>query len=150
MSVVERLGHWRVESIRLFNLLPQFSSLGIQGPASYISFGNFVSVIMVHAYFVWVLVLSFSLLYKSISYSTICTCNTCALCTCIHNYYFHYVYALVHNQCTCMLPQGFNFGKYTRASDVWSYSILLWEVFSCGLEPYSGMSNQEARRQVWV
>ena len=44
--------------------------------------------------------------------------------------------------------QGLNFGKYTSASDVWSYGILLWEVFSCGSAPYPGMNNQEARTQV--
>lgn len=46
------------------------------------------------------------------------------------------------------LSQGLNFGKYTSASDVWSYGILLWEVFSCGSAPYPGMNNQEARNQV--
>ena len=37
---------------------------------------------------------------------------------------------------------------YTQATDVWSYGILLWEIFSGGQMPYSGMSNAETREAV--
>jgi RIO-like serine/threonine protein kinase len=45
-------------------------------------------------------------------------------------------------------PEALNLGRYTSASDVWSFGILLWETFSLGSTPYPGMSNNEAREQV--
>lgn len=39
-------------------------------------------------------------------------------------------------------------GKYTSLCDVWSFGILMWEIFSAGKTPYSGMKNQEARDKV--
>nr|XP_054751828.1 tyrosine-protein kinase Fer-like isoform X3 [Lytechinus pictus] len=45
-------------------------------------------------------------------------------------------------------PEAMNFGKYTSMSDVWSFGILLWEIFSNGSTPYPGMTNNEAREKV--
>ncbi|XP_076439221.1 tyrosine-protein kinase Fer-like isoform X2 [Babylonia areolata] len=41
-------------------------------------------------------------------------------------------------------PEVLQFGKYTLHCDVWSYGILMWEIFSEGQQPYTGMSNREA------
>lgn len=45
-------------------------------------------------------------------------------------------------------PEALNFGKYTTLCDVWSYGILVWEIFSRGDTPYSGMSNSRARENI--
>ncbi|XP_058978008.1 tyrosine-protein kinase Fer isoform X2 [Musca domestica] len=45
-------------------------------------------------------------------------------------------------------PEALNFGKYTSLCDVWSYGILMWEIFSKGDTPYSGMTNTQAREKI--
>ncbi|XP_058456019.1 tyrosine-protein kinase Fer isoform X3 [Malaya genurostris] len=45
-------------------------------------------------------------------------------------------------------PEALNFGKYTSLCDVWSYGILVWEIFSRGDTPYSGLSNSRARERI--
>ncbi|KAH3786828.1 hypothetical protein DPMN_164940 [Dreissena polymorpha] len=45
-------------------------------------------------------------------------------------------------------PEALNYGKYTTMCDVWSYGILMWEIFSNGLTPYPGWTNAIARDKV--
>jgi receptor tyrosine kinase len=35
------------------------------------------------------------------------------------------------------------YNKFTAESDVWSYGIVLWEIFSFAQQPYSGMTHEE-------
>ena len=45
-------------------------------------------------------------------------------------------------------PECVNEGKFTHASDVWSYGVLLWEMYSYGKEPYRGMDGEQVLEYV--
>ena len=45
-------------------------------------------------------------------------------------------------------PEAMNMGTYTTSSDIWSYGVVLWEIFSMGCQPYGGMSNYEVKMLV--
>merc|ERR1712051_184943 len=45
-------------------------------------------------------------------------------------------------------PEAISFGKFTVKSDVWSFGILLMELFTFGQVPYPGMNNREVIEQV--
>lgn len=46
-------------------------------------------------------------------------------------------------------PEAIAYRKFTSASDVWSYGIVLWEVMSYGERPYWEMSNQDVSMRLW-
>ncbi|XP_043916864.1 ephrin type-A receptor 5 isoform X2 [Protopterus annectens] len=45
-------------------------------------------------------------------------------------------------------PEAIAFRKFTSASDVWSYGIVMWEVMSFGERPYWEMTNQDVIKAV--
>ncbi|KAK2143367.1 hypothetical protein LSH36_849g00011 [Paralvinella palmiformis] len=47
-----------------------------------------------------------------------------------------------------MPPEAFMDGIFTSKTDVWSFGILLWEVFSLGYMPYPGRGNHEVMQLV--
>ncbi|XP_064789063.1 inactive tyrosine-protein kinase transmembrane receptor ROR1 [Oncorhynchus masou masou] len=47
-----------------------------------------------------------------------------------------------------MPPESMAYGKFTSESDIWAFGVVLWEIFSYGLQPYYGFSNQEVMEMV--
>ena len=45
-------------------------------------------------------------------------------------------------------PEVIEFGKASKASDVWSFGIVVWEIFSRGSIPYAGITNREVIEKV--
>ena len=42
-----------------------------------------------------------------------------------------------------MSPESLIYGKFSVESDVWSFGVVMWEVFSFALQPYYGITNDE-------
>ncbi|XP_021367912.1 ephrin type-B receptor 1-B-like isoform X3 [Mizuhopecten yessoensis] len=45
-------------------------------------------------------------------------------------------------------PEAIAFRKFTTASDIWSYGVVMWEIISYGERPYWNWSNQDVIRAV--
>ncbi|ELK02720.1 High affinity nerve growth factor receptor [Pteropus alecto] len=43
-----------------------------------------------------------------------------------------------------MPPESILYRKFTTESDVWSFGVLLWEIFAYGKQPWYQLSNAEA------
>lgn len=42
-----------------------------------------------------------------------------------------------------MSPESVLYGRFTLESDIWSYGVVLWEIYSFGKQPYYGHTNEE-------
>ncbi|ESO91372.1 hypothetical protein LOTGIDRAFT_105525, partial [Lottia gigantea] len=40
-------------------------------------------------------------------------------------------------------PESINYLKFTSASDVWAFGVTLWEMFTYGFQPWSGLTGQQ-------
>ena len=40
-------------------------------------------------------------------------------------------------------PEALSYKKYSTASDVWSFGIVLYEIWTLGIKPYHNMTNAE-------
>ncbi|XP_066144088.1 high affinity nerve growth factor receptor-like isoform X3 [Euwallacea fornicatus] len=47
-----------------------------------------------------------------------------------------------------MSPESVVYGRFTLESDVWSYGVVLWEIYSFGKQPYYGHSNEEVLKLI--
>lgn len=45
-----------------------------------------------------------------------------------------------------MPPESILYRKFTTESDVWSFGVLLWEIFAYGKQPWYQLSNAEVSR----
>ncbi|KAL6109646.1 ntrk1 [Pungitius sinensis] len=43
-----------------------------------------------------------------------------------------------------MPPESIMYRKFTTESDIWSFGVVLWEIFTCGKQPWYQLSNSEA------
>ena len=67
------------------------------------------------------------------------------------NIYYIYIYDMnryrVHGHAVLpirwMAPESIMYGKFTMATDVWSFGVVMWEVFTYGQQPYVGLTNEE-------
>ncbi len=41
-----------------------------------------------------------------------------------------------------MSPEAVIYGKFSTAGDVWSFGVVMWEVFTYAMQPYFGISNE--------
>ena len=47
-----------------------------------------------------------------------------------------------------MSPESLIYGKFSVEGDVWSFGVVLWEVFSFALQPYYGITNEEVTEAI--
>ncbi|KAJ8335097.1 hypothetical protein SKAU_G00407360 [Synaphobranchus kaupii] len=62
------------------------------------------------------------------------------------------VYTTLHGGKSAVLwtaPEAIQYHRYSSASDVWSFGIVMWEVMSFGERPYWDMGNQDLMLDCW-
>lgn len=45
-----------------------------------------------------------------------------------------------------MPPESIMYRKFTTESDVWSFGVILWEIFTYGKQPWFQLSNTEVQK----
>ena len=47
-----------------------------------------------------------------------------------------------------MSPEAVVYGKFSTAGDVWSFGVVMWEIFSFAMQPYYGTSNEQVTESI--
>ncbi|XP_065819695.1 protein tyrosine kinase 2 beta, b isoform X1 [Labrus bergylta] len=47
-----------------------------------------------------------------------------------------------------MAPESINFRRFTSASDVWMFAVCVWEIMSCGQQPFFWLENRDVINQL--
>ncbi|XP_030261266.1 protein tyrosine kinase 2 beta, b isoform X3 [Sparus aurata] len=47
-----------------------------------------------------------------------------------------------------MAPESINFRRFTSASDVWMFAVCMWEIMSCGQQPFFWLENRDVINQL--
>ncbi|XP_031726153.1 protein tyrosine kinase 2 beta, b isoform X1 [Anarrhichthys ocellatus] len=47
-----------------------------------------------------------------------------------------------------MAPESINFRRFTTASDVWMFAVCIWEIMSCGQQPFFWLENRDVINQL--
>ncbi|KAG9282828.1 protein-tyrosine kinase 2-beta-like [Astyanax mexicanus] len=47
-----------------------------------------------------------------------------------------------------MAPESINFRRFTTASDVWMFAVCMWEMMSCGQQPFFWLENRDVINQL--
>ena len=47
-----------------------------------------------------------------------------------------------------LAPETLQNQAYTVHSDIWSYGVLLWEIFSLGAQPYTSLTNEQVKDSI--
>ena len=45
-------------------------------------------------------------------------------------------------------PEAFERGRFSTQSDIWSFGVVLWEIFTYGKHPYPELSNKEVIEKI--
>ncbi len=49
-----------------------------------------------------------------------------------------------------MPPESIMYRKFTTESDIWSFGVVLWEIFTYGKQPWYQLSNSEVKYHIWL
>ena len=49
-----------------------------------------------------------------------------------------------------MPPESIMYRKFTTESDIWSFGVVLWEIFTFGKQPWYQLSNSEVGKSAYI